>query len=202
MKTINKTTRSLCGLGTAIAFLTFLVASAPHRVHHLLENVPAPKSTQPRLAALSIYSAPNPQGSIARSADSQAQSFAHDHSSHSHRHNGKAGHRRSHAHSHSHSHAHSHDAAPVQTQSAAAPAPSSASEPLHANAPKRDAHHDGSARTDCIVQAAAQHAHYTPDESAVLTFHDAESALRLAVRSENFTPFDPSPFSQRAPPRA
>lgn len=198
MKRIKNITRSLCSLGTVILFLTFLAASAPHRVHHLLENVPAPKSDQPRLRVLSISAAPNSQGSVARSAESQTHSSAPDHAAHDH-----SSHPHRHSHSHSHAHpTHSHDTAPVQTQTKTVPAPSSASEPLHANAPKRDAHHDGSARTDCIVQAAAQHAHYAPVESTIIAFLDAESALRLAVRFENFTPFDPSPFCQRAPPPA
>jgi hypothetical protein len=74
-------------------------------------------------------------------------------------------------------------------------------EPLHANAPKRDAHHDRSARTDCIVQTAAQHAQLAPVESAQIAFLAYKSALRLAAQPIEFTAFDPAPFSQRAPPR-
>jgi hypothetical protein len=197
VKSCSTYLRSSCALGIVSLFVLFLISSAPHRVHHLLENVPAPKSEQSRVAVLSIAAAPAPQDSAARSADSQAHSSApkravHDHSSHSHRHR----------HGHSHSHSHTHAAASVQTQTAAAVDPSFTAEPRHANAPKRDAHHDGSARTDCIVQAAAQQAQVAPLQSAQIVFLDTEFALRLAVRTVNFTPFDPSPLSQRAPPQA
>jgi hypothetical protein len=206
MKTIQKITRSLCSLSTAILFITFLAASAPHRVHHLLENVPAQKSNRSGPRELSLSSAPRSQDRNDPSAEpgfptSEHDHATHKHAAHAHHHHGhshrdseKAGHR----HSHGHSHSHSHDTAPVQTQ--ATQAPDSVSEPLHANAPKRDAHHDSSARTDCVVQAAAQQAQLAPLPSAQIVFIDTEVALRLAVRSVNFTPFDPSPFSQRAPP--
>jgi ABC-type Zn2+ transport system substrate-binding protein/surface adhesin len=170
-------------------------------VHHLLENLPAPKSEQARLAVLSLSSAPSSPRNVVPLAESNHSAHdhtTHDHSSHSHHHNGKTVDRHNHAHPH---HSHSRDAAPVQTQTAAAPAPSSASTPLHANAPKRDAHHDNSARTDCVVQAAAQQAQLAPLQSAQIVFFGTAFALRLDIRPVNLTPFDPSPFSQRAPPR-
>ena len=36
----QKTLRSLCALITISFWVHFLAASAPHRVHHLLENLP------------------------------------------------------------------------------------------------------------------------------------------------------------------
>ena len=42
MKNERKTFRSSCALGTVALFVLFLIASAPHRVHHLLENLPPP----------------------------------------------------------------------------------------------------------------------------------------------------------------
>lgn len=197
--------RSLCSIGTAVVFLTFLAASAPHRVHHLLENLPPPKTERRHDRGLSLSAAPNHQGGVDRSPESKTQTSAHDHGIHDHsshaHHHGKnvKHHHHNHAHKHSH-HTHSQAPSPAPSESAAEPHQGDA-EPLHANAPKRDAHHDNSAETNCIVQAAAQHAHFAPVESAEIAFFENEFDNQTRFRPINFTSYDPSPCSQRAPPR-
>ena len=42
MKIISRHLRSTCSLGIIASFVVFLAASAPHRVHHLFENLPKP----------------------------------------------------------------------------------------------------------------------------------------------------------------
>jgi hypothetical protein len=203
MKAINNISRALCCLGTAIFFLSFLAASAPHRVHHLLENLPPPKTANRDLRATSLSSPRDHSGASQPSSESQARSAAHDptahdRSSHPHHHGKKSTPLHSHSHSHAH-HSHRHDPAPVQTTNAVAPSQPE-SEPLHANAPKRDAHHDNSAQTDCIVQAAAQHGQFAPVQNVEIAFLKSQFDLRFAAQSVAFTAFDPAPFSQRAPP--
>jgi ABC-type Zn2+ transport system substrate-binding protein/surface adhesin len=187
-----------------MVFLAFLAASVPHRVHHLLEHLPLPKTNSHEVRALSLYSAPNPPAAVDRSAESDAQSSAHDHEDHdhssNHHHRKKTGDHRDHSHSHA-QHTHSRASSPTQSENVAEPNQTDP-EPLHANAPERDAHHNKSARTDCIIQAAAQHAQVGPMQSAPFVFLGDEFDFHFAVQSVNFIAFDPSPLSQRAPPRA
>ena len=42
MRIISKNFLSACALGIISCFVLFLAASAPHRVHHLFENLPKP----------------------------------------------------------------------------------------------------------------------------------------------------------------
>jgi hypothetical protein len=42
VKKVNFNFRSACGLGIISLFVSFLAASAPHRVHHLLEDLQLP----------------------------------------------------------------------------------------------------------------------------------------------------------------
>jgi hypothetical protein len=88
-----------------------------------------------------------------------------------------------------------------KTQTSRASSSAVPAEPLHANAPKRDAHHDNSARSDCMVQAAAQQAQLAPADSAPIGFPGSYFDLRCAVQFVAFSAFDPAPFSQRAPSR-
>jgi hypothetical protein len=207
LRSITKLARVTPRSGAAFAivafFLLFLISSAPHRVHHLLENLPPPSSDNSRSGERTVLIVSDDSGAQQSSASTAKPSphhYAQDHSSHPHHHDKKADHHHSHSHSHAH-HSHTHEPAQAETVSAAGPHQPD-SEPLHANAPQRDAHHDGTARTDCIVQASAKQAQLAPVESAQIAFLADERALRPAVQLVSFTAFDPSPFSQRAPPRA
>jgi hypothetical protein len=195
---------SACAAGIAGVFALFLTASAPHRVHHLLENLPAPKTESGNTREPALSSASNGQVGIDGSSESKSEPSghdhrAHDHSSHAHHHGTNVKHHHDHSHKHSQpTHRHIPSTAPSET---AAEPVQRKPEPLHANTPKRDAHHDNSTQTDCIVQAAAQRAQFAPVEIAQIAFLDSEFDLRFTVQSVAFTAFDPSPFSQRAPPR-
>lgn len=207
VKKISFTLRANISLAVVALLGLFLAASAPHRVHHLLDNLPPPKTQSGNTRELSLSSAPHRQHSVSQSSEPKTQTAGHDlgthdHASHSHHHNEKSQrdhHHHDHAHKHSHR-SHSHDADLAHAESASE-ANQTDAEPLHANAPKRDAHHDNSAQTNCIVQAAAQNAHFTPVESAKTAFFGNEFDNRATLRPINFTSFDPSPCSQRAPPR-
>jgi hypothetical protein len=75
-------------------------------------------------------------------------------------------------------------------------------ETSHANAPRDDAHHEPGAQTDCVTQSVAQNSHLTP----LQTIEMALPEVSRGARPERFRAwvfsFDPSPFSQRAPPGA
>jgi hypothetical protein len=157
--------RSVYTIATVRVFLTFLTASAPHRVHHLLENLPLTS---------------RPLG------DGVSPATHHDHGIHGHQHSQLT-----------HHHGHSLG----QTENGSKPDDSNV-EPLHANTSKRDAHHDHAEQTNCVIQTAAQHAQFAPVECAEVTFLSYEFAHRRASQSVDFSCFDPSPFSQRAPPGA
>jgi hypothetical protein len=74
--------------------------------------------------------------------------------------------------------------------------------PLQANSPRQDAHHEGSAQTECLLQSVARNSHLTPLqllEAFVLTLADE---CPVDCPSASFRVFNSSPFSQRAPPPA
>jgi hypothetical protein len=96
---------------------------------------------------------------------------------------------------------HSHHAPDSRTAHAASP--EDAASPLHAHTPRQDAHNDGgAAQTECLLQSVAQNSHLNPVHlaaAAVVGIDGERVADRPAVP---FHLFNPSPFSQRAPPPA
>ena len=74
-------------------------------------------------------------------------------------------------------------------------------DPLHADAPHDDQNHDRTAQTVCLLQSAAQHSHLSTAEPASMVFLKVEFEESWARLPSSFSPLDPSPFSQRAPPR-
>jgi hypothetical protein len=146
VRIISTHLRSTCSLGIIASFVVFLAASAPHRVHHLFENLPKPYGQD-------------------HHAHPPTQSDATDHS-----------------HTDHHAEAHSAD-------------------PLHADTPHDDQNHDGTAQTVCLLQGAAQHSHLSTVQLAKVAFLYIESEEWSEGQSPRLSPFNPSPFSQRAPPK-
>jgi len=145
VRIISKNFLSACALGIISCFVLFLAASAPHRVHHLFENLPKPHGQD-------------------RHAHPPTQSDATDHT-----------------HTDHHADAHSAD-------------------PLYADAPHDDQNHDGTAQTVCLLQGAAQHSHLSAAQPVSIIFLKVEFEKRLDRLPLLLSPFNPSPFSQRAPP--
>lgn len=185
----RNTLRSLCALITISLWVHFLAASAPHRVHHLLENLPR---REPAPNQRLDKAKPIEPGRLLAAGPAKTQakpSRAHHHRSH--RHDG---------HSHTHAHHHGHGHSPV-TGAVTNNVTDTAAAPMQTGAPRRDAHHDSSAQNDCLVQAAAQHTHFGQVACAEIVAADTAQLDGLAKQDFTFAYFDPSPFSQRAPPK-
>jgi hypothetical protein len=60
----------------------------------------------------------------------------------------------------------------------------------------------GSAKTDCVAQAVAQNFHFAPAPATEVSYLELESETQPAVTLAPHYQFRPSPFSQRAPPKA
>jgi hypothetical protein len=60
----------------------------------------------------------------------------------------------------------------------------------------------GSAKADCTVQAVTQNFHVAPEQAIAIDYRELESQTQPAVTLSWHYHFRPSPFSQRAPPRA
>ena len=123
-------------LALAAAFLFFVLYSAPHRVHHLFEEI----------------------GVSPKSSDEAARSTPHSH-------------------------------------------PGQKSEPDNASHEHDQSSRD-SAKADCVPQAVAQNFHVAPAQSIKVDYLELESKAQPAVTLSWHYHFSPSPFSQRAPPRA
>jgi hypothetical protein len=146
VKIISRHLRSTCSLGIIASFVVFLAASAPHRVHHLFENLPKPHGQD-------------------RHARPSTQSDATDDTHTDHQ-------------------ADEHSA-----------------DPSHADAPHDDQNHDRTAQTACLLQSAAQHSHLSSAQLVEIAFLSIESEGRPDDPSFWISSFNPSPFSQRAPPK-
>ena len=73
--------------------------------------------------------------------------------------------------------------------------------PAHAGATHDDQNHDGTAQTVCLLQNAGQHSHLSNAQLVEITFLSIESEERPDGSSFRLSRFNPSPFSQRAPPK-
>jgi hypothetical protein len=124
-------------LALAAAFLFFILYSAPHRVHHLFEDLSvSPKSSDNAARPTA------PHGHSEQNSEDRNAGHDHDHSS------------------------------------------------------------GGSAKADCMAQAVAQNSHITPAQATEVDYLELESKTQPAVTLSWHYHFSPSPFSQRAPPRA
>jgi hypothetical protein len=124
-------------LVTVWFFVLLLVSSAPHRVHHVFEDLHFPPKS---------------------SADAATRSEAHAHLDENSEHDNA-------------SHEHDHSSG-------------------------------GSAKADCIAQALAQNSHLAPAQAIEVSYLKHESETQPAVTLAPHYHFRPSPFSQRAPPKA
>jgi hypothetical protein len=124
-------------LALAATFLFFVLYSAPHRVHHLFEEL----SVSPE-----------------RSDDAATDFKRHTHRDNNSEHNNDG---------------HQHD---------------------HSSG--------GSAKADCMAQAVAQNFHLAPAQAIEVSYLKLESETQPADTLTWHYHFRPSPFSQRAPPRA
>jgi hypothetical protein len=61
---------------------------------------------------------------------------------------------------------------------------------------------DGPAKADCMAQAVAQHSQVAPAQAIQVDYLELGSKTQPAVTLSWHYHFRPSPFSQRAPPRA
>jgi hypothetical protein len=73
--------------------------------------------------------------------------------------------------------------------------------PAHAGTTHDDQNHNGTAQTVCLLQSAAQHSHLSSAQLVEIAFLSIESEERPDRPSSRLSPFNPSPFSQRAPPK-
>jgi hypothetical protein len=73
-------------------------------------------------------------------------------------------------------------------------------DPSQAGDTHDDHNHDGAAQTICLLQSAAQHSHLSTAQPVSVIFLKVEFKERLERFSLLLLPFNPSPFSQRAPP--
>lgn len=169
----RNTLRSAAALGVLSFFFTFLIASAPHRVHHLLEQLPS-RGQQVPAADSAVVDEPTPSQFAAHAKEISG----HDHIAHPH------------GHAHHHHHHHHRAPAPAEpAQKTARPAKTvierqgSESEPSNASAPRQDGHHAPSAQNDCFVLAAAQNSHLAKSSCIA-------SATREISRSYDLDPLD------------
>jgi len=197
--------RSICALGIVSLFAIFLAASQPHRVHHLLENLPAAGHGDRNDADISDRqpSAPRaideklPAEHDSRPADRQWKP-----------HHGAGPHHHSdHAQTSRQGHTHedpTRDAEPSTSgdDNLRSHAHEDQASPLHAQNGPTDEHHDGQPKTDCATQGVAKHAHLSPIPAAeialVFSFFARLADCRTAL--SGFLVY--LPFSPRAPPQS
>jgi hypothetical protein len=92
---------------------------------------------------------------------------------------------------HSHSSDHHQDRAAEQDGTSSSP---------HADTTKHDANHDTSTQTNCVVQAAAHHAHFAALTCTLVPFSGTEPTSDSVRTISSPASFNPAPFGQRAPP--
>ena len=202
MKIFSRYLRAGCSIGIISCFVLFLTASAPHRVHHLFENLPYPgEDNQEETLALSLpalaVEKPDDPGHFSDHYH-PANEIRHGQGHHGHKHSGRDTH---HRHHHDDGKKTEPQSQTIKNDTGHDHSPLSAA-PLHANAPEDDAHHDNSAQTVCLLQSAAQHSHFSTSQSVIVAFLRSESEERTEVILHRLSLFNPAPFSQRAPPRA
>lgn len=205
MKIAFTNLRATCSLGIIATFVLFLAASAPHRVHHLFEELP--KEKQSARANTDKTASPLLLTALDKASDRGSdQGLSSDRAR-----NLGTPHRHSHplGSDHHHESVKDENGDPRQDRSALtvdsradAPPLTESGIPLHADSPHDDAHHKQSAHIICLLQSAAQHSHLSATHftNLVLVYRDAEKQP-VEVALQLLSLFNSSPFSQRAPPR-
>jgi hypothetical protein len=207
VKTAFTNLRAACSLGIIATFVLFLAASAPHRVHHLFENLPgeeqtARKGNHKRTSLLSPAALSQTSSHESDQERGSSPERAKNLANHRHRNHSLGG-------DHHHESVKDENGNPRQDRSSVtvdsrtdAPPLTESGIPLHADSPHNDAHHNPSAHTICLLQSAAKHSHLSATHSADLVLVYINVAKQPAeVRLQLLSLFNPSPFSQRAPPR-
>jgi len=187
-------------LGIAAFFVTFLVSSQPHRVHHLLENLPNSVDRAGGEEPASVAVAIRPPASTPRSSQESTAKAQSQKSPPVHKHTHQHGHRHA-----PHSHDLGHEAPAVDVDQVAhneSPAHDHENSPRHTQAPKNDANHNDSARTECTFQAAAHQNQLNLSACLGLAVEIAETPQTRTEASQNYFVFRHSPSAPRAPPRA
>jgi hypothetical protein len=146
VKTILKHVRATCSLGVISCFVLFLITSAPHRVHHLFENVT-------KTHGHDRHAHPSIQSGTTSAVDRDTNDDDHSAS------------------------------------------------PARAGTTHNDKNHDGTPQTVCLLQSAAQHSHFSASPLLEIAFLNVEFGEQSTPVSLPLSPFNLSPFSQRAPPQ-
>ena len=197
----------MCALGIVSLFAIFLAASQPHRVHHLLESLPAAAGHGDQdNAAIGDWQL---AAQHAISEDLTAKDDSRPVEEHWEPHH-RAGHHHHSDHAQTSRHGHiyeypTRDLGPLTSADDSLRSDSQVhdenSSPLHAQNGPTDGHHDGQPKTDCATQSIAKHSHLSSIPAADISF----VFCFLARLSDNGTDtrrfFVYLPFSQRAPPR-
>ena len=187
VKKVYQSSRSSCAVGTIALFVLFLAASAPHRVHHFFADFQLTQAARKVPAGAPALASP-------RKHELGTERHAKAPSAEIHRHDDGAIHVQRSTELRRHT---------QPSQSSGAPDHDSLiPEASHANAPRDDAHHDNSAQTDCVMQSVAQNSHLTPIQAIEIVFPELEVEAHPDLMTARRSHFNPSPFSQRAPPSA
>lgn len=195
--------RSVCAVGIIFVSVVFLTASAPHRVHHLFENLPTPRSPGSELRPPTVAVKGNPHQGHAGHAHRHALPAGRSHNNHDYgqppagpsEQEGRYNHQAD-----LHEPAHHENAASASQLDHLSEEQEREAEPIHADVPKRDAHHDTTAQTDCLMQSAAHHSQLVPADCTGITVFEILFGGHSLQKFTSPPSFNSSPFSQRAPP--
>jgi hypothetical protein len=165
-----KTLRSVNALVICAVFVLFLAASAPHRVHHLLEHLPWSFDTGAAPVEVTLIDTVN------------HNYRPHDHSHHTH---GSGTSPTADVGAH-------HDVDDQVDQSVTP-------EQAHPSQPDQT-HDGASSANDCFVQSIANQAHLSLSQPFAFTYETVFFEPPVRRSEVSFANFNPAPFSQRAPP--
>ena len=204
---------SICAISIVSLFVLFLTASQPHRVHHLFENLPQAggvpevrndESGGNHARSLTAINQIVDAGDHSHKSRHRAENLSSDnHQNHHHRDHSHHGVSSQHSH-HQRDHSERYHNRPQSRTGNASPHHEHARAsgvPLNANTPNDDAHHDNSPQTICLLHSAAQHSHISAAHLLEILFLGFESQERVDPPFLSLSTFNPSPFSQRAPPK-
>jgi hypothetical protein len=193
--------RSICAVAVISLFVLFLTTSAPHRVHHLFENLSHSGKVLKQQASHIHSLTVSKQNVDAKKHDHQVESptkNAHYSRGHSHHERFFPGNYHEQFHGKWH---HGDSQFSTDTASSHHEATPLSGIPLRANTPYDDGHHDNSPQTVCLLQSASQQSHIAAAQLVDISFLDLESEERTDPPFLAASTFNPSPCSQRAPPK-
>jgi hypothetical protein len=212
-KKIFVNSSSFCAISIVSLFVLFLTAAQPHRVHHLFGNLTqsgeVPEAQNDKSGAnhsrsLTATNQTVDPGDSSHQSHRRAKSFFNerhqneDHRDHSH--HGVL----SRPSNHQHDYGERYDGQP-QSRTDNGPLQHEHAHAsgvlLNANTPNDDTHHDNSPQTICLLHSVAQHSHICAPHLLEISFPGIESRGRVDPSVLSLFTFNPSPFSQRAPPK-